>query len=128
MYGFKSTFNPPASKHLISFKKDMINLITDINYRKCNNSFQNILNNDIKKTKKSDQIIVWADKTNNMYKLSKEEYNTLLLNNISDTYKKSNENIVNEINEEAKEKRKMLNWKTESTFYLQKMLYNFKRP
>ena len=36
--------------------------------------------------------------TNNMYRLSKDQYNTLLNNSITSTYKKSNSNIKTKIN------------------------------
>ena len=58
---------------------------------------------DIDKIKKSNEIIVKADKTCNMYKMTKAEYNKLLLNNITDNYKKSDKDVLNEINQEAKE-------------------------
>ena len=44
-----------------------------------------------------------ADKTSNLYKLTKEEYDQLLLNNITKMYKKANDKVVNQINNEAKE-------------------------
>ena len=69
-YGFKSTFNPPASKHLIEFEKEIINLITNIKYRKYTNKFQKMMKDDIENITKSDKIIVQADKTSNMYKMS----------------------------------------------------------
>ena len=37
----------------------------------------------------SDKTMTFADKTNNMYRLSKDQYNTLLNNSRTSTYKKS---------------------------------------
>lgn len=79
----------------------MIDLITNIKYRKFSNAFQDQLKDDILKISKSNRIIVQADKTANMYKLSKEEYERLLLNNINGEYKKASLEMVDEINEEA---------------------------
>ena len=43
-----------------------------------------------------------ADKTSNMYLLKKEEYKNLLLNNVTKTYRKAGDEIVDKINKEAK--------------------------
>ncbi len=79
----------------------MIDLITNIKYRKFSNAFQDQLKDDILKISKSNRIIVQADNTANMYKLSKEEYERLLLNNINGEYKKASLEMVDGINEEA---------------------------
>ena len=47
---------------------------------------------------------IFADKTNNLYKTDVKNYNKLLINNISKTYKKSDSAIFNKINREAKVK------------------------
>ena len=102
VFGFKSWFNPQPSKHLVEFEKDVINLIKNIKFRRCNNTFQKTLKDDIDRIKKSDKIIVKADKTSNLYLLSKDEYKKLLTENISDNYKISDKDIVDNINEKAK--------------------------
>ena len=45
-----------------------------------------------------DKTLTFADKTNNMYRLSKDQYNMLLNNSITSIYKKSNNNIKKKIN------------------------------
>ena len=42
--------------------------------------------------------MTFADKTSNMYRLTKEEYDQLIMNSITSTYKKSNNNIKKQIN------------------------------
>ena len=42
--------------------------------------------------------MTFADKTSNMYRLSRDQYNMLLNNSITSTYKKSNNNIKKKIN------------------------------
>ena len=42
--------------------------------------------------------MTFADKTNNIYRFSKDQYNMLLNNSITSTYKKSNNNIKKKIN------------------------------
>ena len=46
-------------------------------------------------------MFVSADKTRNMYGLDSKEYDKLLTNNVTKSYKKSNIKTVNEINKEA---------------------------
>ena len=58
--------------------------------------------NDVKNIKKNPKLLVPADKTNNLYKLTTEEYNKLLIENISRTYKKTATSAINSINTEAK--------------------------
>ena len=57
---------------------------------------------DIESIKRSKNIYIFADKTNNLYETDIKNYNKLLINNISKTYKKSDSTIFNPINREAK--------------------------
>ena len=47
-------------------------------------------------------LFIPADKTNNLYKLSKDNYNKLLTDNITKSYKKTNTAAINNNNKEAK--------------------------
>ena len=60
------------------------------------------MKSDIESIKKSKNIYIFADKTNNLYETDIRNYNKLLINNISKTYKKSDPAILNTINKEAK--------------------------
>ena len=60
------------------------------------------MKSDIESIKKSKNIYVFADKTNNIYETDIKNYNKLLIDNISKTYKKSDTKIFNTINKEAK--------------------------
>ena len=51
------------------------------------NSFQKQVKNDLKKIKKSSDLLVFADKTSNIYKMSTGDYNKLPKDNITKTYK-----------------------------------------
>ena len=57
---------------------------------------------DVKNIKKNSKLLVPADKTNNVYELTAEEYNKLLIESISKTYKKTTVSAINSINNEAK--------------------------
>ena len=52
--------------------------------------------------KRSKNIYIFADKTNNLYETDIKNYNKLLTNNISKTCKKSDPTVFNAINREAK--------------------------
>ena len=66
------------------------------------NSFQQKLFADVNSIKSSPNILISADKSNNLYKISTENYNKLLLNNVTKSYKKAPETHENNINKEAK--------------------------
>ena len=57
---------------------------------------------EVNEIKNSKELIIPADKTANMYKIKPETYEKMLHNNITKDYRKSNNNIVKEINKEAK--------------------------
>ena len=77
-------------------------MVQNIEFKKVTFNFQMQLSNDVKNIKKNPKILVPADKTNNLYELTTEEYNKLLIGNISKTYKKSTVSAINCINTEAK--------------------------
>ena len=60
------------------------------------------MKSDTESIKKSKNIYIFADKTNNLYETDIKNYNKLLINNISKTYKNSDQAIFNTINKEAK--------------------------
>ena len=67
------------------------------------------LSNDVKNIKKNPKLLVPDDKTNNLQELTTEEYNKLLIENISKTYKKSTASAIKSVNTEAKAIAKDLN-------------------
>ena len=69
---------------------------------------QKQLSKDIKQMKESNSVYVSADKTTKMYKLPVDNYNKILTENITKTYKKSDPSIVCKINSEAKSIAKKL--------------------
>ena len=62
--------------------------------------FQRTLAKDLKGIQSSNKTLTAADKTSNMYRLSKEEYSNLLKNAITSKYKKTEKDIAKNINEE----------------------------
>ena len=57
---------------------------------------------DVKEINSSNDLLVSADKTTNVYKMSKDTYRKMLTENITKTYKKADNKIIKDINKEAK--------------------------
>ena len=72
-----------------------------IEFNRVRSEFQSNLSKDIKRINEDPFLFVPADKTNNLYKLSKDNYNKLLTENIIKSYKKTNTAAINNINKEA---------------------------
>ena len=75
------------------FEDDVLLMIKNIEFRRVNNDFQSKLKDNIKKISSSNNVFVFADKTANMYELPKDQYDKLLQDNITFTYRKTNDNI-----------------------------------
>ena len=108
-YGFKTTNNAPQIDELKPFEDDVYKLITSIEFKKVNNDFQTSLQNTIKSIKDSKDIIIESDKTKNLYSIPPNEYQTILKDNITSVYKKSDETNVINVNKEAAELTSKLN-------------------
>ena len=98
-YGFKSRNSTPQISELQPIEEDMAQLIQNIKFKpdtKC--SFQHKLNRDIKnKIKKPSALLIPADKTTNFYAMNPSSYDKLIKENVTKTYKKSNDKLVGEL-------------------------------
>ena len=81
-YGFKSKHHPSQSKYLEAFEKDLFNMANSPKFSQVRNDFQQKMKKDIAQIKSSNDVFIFADKTNNLYKSSPKEYKKLLFNNI----------------------------------------------
>ena len=70
------------------FENNILKLIESIQFRTVSNEFLNNLNEDINKIRSSDKMFVSADKTQNYYKRTIENYKKILHDNITKTCKK----------------------------------------
>ena len=100
-YGFRSKKTPPQHELLKAFEEDLIDLIRKVEFEPTKDQFLHKLNHDIKNIKESKDIIVFADKTTNMYNVSKGNYRKILLENVTKSYQKSRSPLVDNINDEA---------------------------
>ena len=96
-YGLKSSKTPPVVKELIAFEEDLWKLVTRLKFRRVNCEFQSKLKEDIKSTKRSKKVYVSVDKTSNIYKTPKEQYENLLTNAVNSCYKKAKPNLADKI-------------------------------
>ena len=101
-YVFKTRNYPPQCKELQNFEKDLLDTIKLIKFWIVKNSFQRKLNEDILNIKSSPDVYAFADKTDNIYKLSPQDYRKLLHENITKSYKISPTRLEKSINLEAK--------------------------
>ena len=91
-YGFKSGRAPPPEGTAViqEFMKKLVSLFTNVKFRRTHsNKFQDELESWLSETTAEKKIIVPADKTRNLYKMTPKDYNKLLTDNVSSEYKKA---------------------------------------
>ena len=88
-------------KELKPFEDDVLELISNIKYKKVNNPFQNQLKNDCQSIFEATEIITKADKSQNLYKVPITDYKQTLQKEITKNYKKCKHELVTETNREA---------------------------
>lgn len=101
-FDLKSRNLPPRNDLLEAFEEDMFKMVENIRFKNVNNTFQNKLKNDIRKINATPKVLVFADKSRNLYQLEKEHYNKLLKENITSDYKLANDDSIDTINQELK--------------------------
>ncbi len=101
-YGLKSEKCPPVVKELLQFEQELLQIAKDVKFRKMRSNFQTRLKEDVRKIRNSDKTMTPADKTSNIYRLTKTEYDNLKLNAITSTYKKASGKIKERIEKGGK--------------------------
>ena len=101
-YGLKSLNCPPKIKEMTNFENDLTNLLKSIKFRATKSSFQRQLSEDIRTIKNTKTTLTFADKTSNVYKVTKEQYEKLLNNAITTSYKKVSKKTQDQINNQGK--------------------------
>ena len=66
-YGFKTRKCPPQCQEMENFEKDVMNIVKNPELRKMKDEVQDRLKEDVKKINASPNILVFADKTSNIY-------------------------------------------------------------
>ena len=100
-YGFRTTKTPPQNPALNEFENDMYDLISNVEFKANKPQFQEKMIKDIREIRNSGKVILPADKTNNLYKVSVEDYTKLLHDSITSEYRKSSEKTKKNIDKES---------------------------
>ena len=93
---------PPAVEELTNFENDLMLMLKNIQFRHINSTFDEQLKKDIQEIWQSNQLFESADKSRNIYKINKEDYEKLMHENITKRYKKTNESKIKTIKKCAK--------------------------
>ena len=101
-FGFNTTSPAPQLKELKSFEDDLLSLIKNIQYQPVRSHFQSQLKDTIKNVMNTEDVLVKADKTDNLYKIPVDDYIVLVNNNVTKEYKKTEVQSINLVNKEAK--------------------------
>ena len=101
-FGFKTQKTPPKSVHLKQFEDEMYTLIQQIEFDNRRNDFQQKLKRDCIDIRSSGKLLVPADKSSNLYEMDVDQYNKLLSEKVTKSYRKTNTNAKNYIDLEAK--------------------------
>ena len=94
----KSLNCPSQIKELTPFENDLLELVKTVKFRKNSNKFQRQLKADIKLINNTTATLTCADKTTNIYKLPRPEYQKLMNNAITTSYKKVSNKMQDQIN------------------------------
>jgi hypothetical protein len=96
-YGLKTARCPAQVNSMKKFEADLMNIASNITFRKGSNDLQKKMKRDMKEMRDSKKTLTPADKTTNLYRLTKEQYDQLKLNAITSTYKKGNAKLKEKI-------------------------------
>ena len=86
----------------------MYDMIRNVEFTNIRNEFLDHLNRDIESIRSSKNVLVFADKSTNLYELSRENDQKLLHDNITQTYKKAPKNAKRDIDRKTKSFAKTL--------------------
>ena len=100
-YGFKTPRSPPMDEDMKPFLDDLFGTIPMIKMRKSNNQFQMDLKKDVQRILKCEEVLVNADKTENIYKMPVNEYEKKLTEEVTKEYKKIDREQLDRVNAEA---------------------------
>ena len=73
---------------MVPFEKNLWNLVNELKFRKMKSNLQRQLNKDIRVIKRSNKVLVFPDKSSNIYKLDTDKYEKLTTEAVTSTYKK----------------------------------------
>ena len=103
-FGFKTTRTPPQINETAKFEAELYKIISNIDFveRKSYNQHQNKLLAEVNKIKQSKNVFLFADKSTNVYEVSPDFYQKLLVQNVTKDYTIAEQDLVKTIDREAK--------------------------
>ena len=102
-FNLKSRKCPPPIDDHKPFEDDMFRMVENLKFKKVTNRFQDKLKRDVRRINSSNKVLVFADKTRNIYELDKDQHEKLLRENITKSYRKSDEQSTDDVNREPKD-------------------------
>ena len=106
--GFKSEHHPGIIKELEKSEKHLFDMASSLTFKNTTDSFKKQLKEDVSSINLSPDVVIFAEKANNIYKETPEQYKKLLKENVTKTYKKSSDLLKKSINMEAQHIAKKL--------------------
>ena len=73
-FGSKTPATPPQNEYLNPFENDMYDIIRKVKFIKVINDFQDKFKQDLETIRLSKNVLAFADKSTNLFELSKEIY------------------------------------------------------
>ena len=96
-YGLPTKKSPTQVRELVAFESDLLKMVKNIEFRNTSCEFQSRMKQDVRAMRESGKTLTPADKTSNMYRLSKEQYNQMKTNAVTSKYKKASDKIKEKI-------------------------------
>ena len=78
-------------------------MIHSIEFKTVRNEFLNKLQKDVENIRSSKNMLIFADKSTNIYEVSREHYEKLLHDSITQTYKRATSGTKRKIDKESKQ-------------------------
>ena len=93
-FGFKSVRTPPKNEHVNAFETGLYDMVRNIEFKIVSSEFQSNLSKHIKRINEDPLLFTPTEKTNNANKLSKDNYNKLLTDTITNSCKKKKKQML----------------------------------
>ena len=98
-------------------------MVCNIEFNTGQNDFQKALMSDLKKIQSSKHVLVFADKATNLYEMPPDQYNSLLKNNITKIYRKTELITKTRIDKETRKLSKPLKLDNKMECYVERHVF-----
>ena len=102
-FGLNSACCPPQITEMKDFEDDLTWTIKNINFRKVHDQFLSTLSNNLKKVRQSRNLMIFANKTWNLYEMDAQAYDKLMTEGITKSYQLGDEKNIEDINQKLQE-------------------------